>query len=215
MLNLSILMSTAVSRLVRAAPVFKAWATVKLASSTLWPEPPFVVILAISASIFFFFSSAFFSLCVKALTPGFSVLDLDFTVSSSGASLSLPPSSLASGDEGGLGLLLALGFSCSLSAASSSSLSNFSAIFLAFSFLFDFLTGCGSGSSSSEDSEATGGGFDLPFLAGLSSASIKFANFSSTFLSSSPQSSSCFLPFFPFLGGIFDYFTNTSLVEVN
>merc|ERR1719347_1196849 len=141
MLNLSIFMSTAVSRLVRAAPVFKAWATVKLASSSLWPEPPFVVILAISASIFFFFSSAFFSLCVKALTPGFSVLDLDFTGSSSGASLSLPPSSLASGDDGGLGLLfdLAFGFSCSLSAASSSSLSNFSAIFLAFSFFVRFL----------------------------------------------------------------------------
>merc|ERR1719357_1530257 len=55
MLNLSILMSTAFSMFVKVAPVFKACATVKLASRALCPDPPLVDILAISAAIVFFF----------------------------------------------------------------------------------------------------------------------------------------------------------------
>merc|ERR1719341_1097236 len=221
MLNLSILISTAFSMLVRAAPVFRAWATVKLASRALWPWPPLEVILAISASIFFFFSRAFFSLWVSATF---------LTLTSSSTSLSaLPLSSLLSSSEDLFSffdafiLLFSLPFLTNFSSSTShsSSFISFSAIFLALSFLlelfFDFATGAGgSGGSSSEELLASTGVKDFPFLAGLTSSSesaatIKFFIFSSIPLSS-PQSSSCFFPFFPFLGGMIVEF---SLVEVN
>ena len=48
MLNFSILMSTAVSIWINAPPVLRAWETVKFLSSSLWPCPPFFVILSIS-----------------------------------------------------------------------------------------------------------------------------------------------------------------------
>ena len=48
MLNFSILMSTAVSIWINAPPVLRAWETVKFLSSSLWPCPPFLVILSIS-----------------------------------------------------------------------------------------------------------------------------------------------------------------------
>merc|ERR1719341_1529352 len=208
MLNLSILISTAFSMLVRAAPVFRAWATVKLASRALWPWPPLEVILAISASIFFFFSRAFFSLWVSATF---------LTLTSSSTSLSaLPLSSLLSSSEDLFSffdafiLLFSLTFLTNFpsSTSLSSSFISFSAIFLAFSFLlelfFDFAAGAGG--SSSEELLASTGVKDFPFLAGLTSSSesdatIKFFIFSSIPLSS-PQSSSCFFPFFPFLGGM-------------
>merc|ERR1719370_1590209 len=92
MLNLSILMSTAFSMLVNAAPVFKAWATVKLASSSLCPDPPLVDILAISASIFFFFSSAGAANALPTAPPEGKagvhlVLDLDEGVQHHGAAV--------------------------------------------------------------------------------------------------------------------------------
>merc|ERR1719204_2453248 len=43
MLNLSILMSTAVSSWVRAPPVLRAWATVKLSPSSECPSPAFLL----------------------------------------------------------------------------------------------------------------------------------------------------------------------------
>merc|ERR1719341_1305288 len=220
MLNLSILISTAFSMLVRAAPVFRAWATVKLASRALWPWPPLEVILAISASIFFFFSRAFFSLWVSAT---FLILT---SSSTSLSALPVPLSSLLSSSEDFISffdaffLLFTLPFFTNFSSSTSlsSSFISFSAIFLAFSFLlelfFDFAAGAGG--SSSEELLASIGVKDFPFLAGLTSSSesattIKFFIFSSIPLSS-PQSSSCFFPFFPFLGGMVVEF---SLVEVN
>merc|ERR1719341_1119083 len=220
MLNLSILISTAFSMLVRAAPVFRAWATVKLASRALWPWPPLEVILAISASIFFFFSRAFFSLWVSATF---------LTLTSSSTSLSvLPLSSLLSSSEDLISfldaffLLFSLSFFINFSSSTSlsSSFISFSAIFLALSFLlelfFDFATGAGGSSSTEESLLAPTGVKVFPFFAGLTSSSespttIKFFIFSSIPLSS-PQSSSCFFPFFPFLGGMV---VVLSLVEVN